>query len=439
MPARSFLLEECANVKRVLEETLRFEYGVGGSKDFYEECSTRLAFITSEIEAADEHDLNSLAINHSLLLELSKLISRIERSSLGQYSWPFVDELKEIASAICAEETLNNSDVVPMVHVLSEGGLTAYAINPEQQRPSAGKRRILTIIFPRTLKHAVLLHSILGHEIGHAIWRSSKHQATLNQALLDAFSASAGHFSAPTATVSWLYSNSAPVEVRTRLATLQAQGLAPAQFFQWASWDAWKEEILCDLIGILTFGPSFIAAECHLLYSIDLLGINIGQAHPPVACRVNLFLTAAKILGYCNTVYRNKDVQNAFNSFWGELESYKKADPWFDVFTEAEITTALTEIGRLLNSHPPAAFQMPDLHLFEHLYLQLKQGIPPVGFKLDREKKPTTSTVDFRHILYAGWLAAKSDASISFHEINRLCEHAIMQQAAIKIYKSNHT
>ncbi|MCR1770516.1 hypothetical protein [Burkholderia glumae] len=436
MSARSFLLDECENVKRVLEETLRFEYGVGGSKDFYDECSTRLAFITSEIKAAGESDLNSLAINHSLLLELSKLISRIERSSLGQYSWPFVDELKKIATSICAEETLDDSDAVPMVHVISEGGLTAYAIDPEQQRPSAGKRRILTIIFPRTLKHAVLLHSILGHEIGHAIWRTSKHQATLNQALSVAFTASAGRFSTPNATAAWLYDHSAPIEVRARLAMLQQQGLMPAQFFRWASWDAWKEEILCDLIGILTFGPSFIAAECHLLYSVDLAGTNIGQAHPPVACRVNLFLTAAKVLGYRDVRFRNKDLQSAFDSFWSDLETYKKTDPWFDVFTEAEITTALTGIGQLLNAHPPAAFQNPDPSVIEHLYQQLKRGIPPVGFKLEQGKRPVNSAIDFRHILYAGWLIAKEKSPLSFHDVNRLCEHAIMQQAAIDIYKS---
>lgn len=436
MPARSFLLEECANVKRVLEETLRFEYGVGGSKDFYDECSTRLSFITSEIQAADERDFHSLAINHALLLELSRLISRIERSSLGQYSWPFVDELKKIAAAICAEETLDGSDAVPMVHVLSEGGLTAYAINPEQQRPSAGKRRILTIIFPRTLKHAVLLHSILGHEIGHAIWRSSKHQATLRQALSNAFTASGGRFNSPAATITWLFDNSAPVDVKARLALLQRQGLQPANFFNWASWDAWKEEILCDLIGILTFGPSFIAAECHLLYSVDLLGTNIGQAHPPVACRVNLFLTAAKILGYRDTTFGDKDVQKAFNLFWDELDSYKKVDPWFDVFTEAEITTALTEIGQLLDAHPPASFQNPTPPTLEHLYLQIRKGIPPIGFKLEQGTKPVNSTVDFRHILYAGWLATKRDTTISFHDVNRLCEHAIMQQAAIDIYQT---
>ncbi len=437
MAAKSFLLQECANVKQVLEETLRFEYGAGGSKDFFDECSSRLAFITSEIKAADETDFSTLGVNQELLLDLSKLISRIERSSLGQYSWPFVDELEKIAAAICAEETLDDTDTPPMVHVLSEGGLDAYAIHPEQQRPSGGERRILTIVFPRTLKHFVLLHSILGHEIGHAIWRSSKHQDDLRSAIDKAFVASAGRFSSASSTIDWLYAAGAPTSVTAQLAFLHQQGLQRDRFFKWADWDAWREEILCDLIGILTFGPSFIAAECQLLYSLDLSGMGIGTEHPPVGCRVNLFLTAARLLGYRTMTFGDQDVQRAFDAFWADLESKLKTDPWFDIFTETEISAALEGIGAVLDAHPPASFRLPDVPLLEHLFQQLSKGIPPIGFSLGEDLKPTTSAVDFRHILYAGWIASHRENPIGFLDLNRLCEHAIMQQRSIEIFTSD--
>ncbi|NIF69589.1 hypothetical protein F3J16_05185 [Burkholderia sp. Ap-962] len=434
MTAKSFLLQECENIKAVLEETLRFKYGISGSKDFYDECNTRLAFITSEINATDEGDKIALATNLGLLLELSKLISRIERSSLGQYSWPFVDELKKIAFAICAEETLDDPETPPMVHVLSEGGLDSYAIFPEQQRPSAGKRRILTIVFPRTLKHFVLLHSILGHEIGHAMWRSSKHQAELRQALHDAFVVSNGKFSSQQATIAWIYDQNAPAEIRTQLTNLAAHGLQQQFFFQWANWEAWKEEILCDLIGILTFGPSFIAAECNLLYSLDLTGVGIGTAHPPVGCRVNLFLMASRILGYREIQFPDHDLQAAYDRFWEELETYVKQDPWFNIFTENEIRTALDRIGAILGAHPPAAYMAPSLDLLADLFRQLQSAVPPIGFKLVEGKNPSAYSVDFRHILYAGWLASKGNQDIKFPDLNRLCEHAIMQQRAIDIF-----
>ncbi|MGC2966207.1 hypothetical protein [Paraburkholderia aspalathi] len=437
MAAKSFLLQECANVKQVLEETLRFEYGAGGSKDFFDECSSRLAFITSEIAAADEADFSALGVNQELLLDLSKLISRIERSSLGQYSWPFVDELKKIAAAICAEDTLDDTDTPPMVHVLSEGGLDAYAIYPEEQRPSGSERRILTIVFPRTLKHFVLLHSILGHEIGHAIWRSSKHQNDLRAAVDRAFVASNGRFSSALATTNWLYDAGAPTSVTARLAAFLQQGLPRDHFFMWANWEAWREEILCDLIGILTFGPSFIAAECQLLYSLDLSGMGIGSQHPPVGCRVNLFLAAARLLGYRTMAFGDKEVQRAFDAFWMDLESRVKADPWFDIFTDAEISAALDGIGAVLEAHPPALFRLPDVPLLEHLSQQLAKGIPPIGFSLGEDFKPRTSAVDFRHILYAGWIASHRENPIGFLDLNRLCEHAIMQQRSIEIFTQN--
>lgn len=135
---KDFLLLECDGVKRVLHETLRYDYGGDGSRDFFEECEIRLDFIRNEIEQTDVSDHLALQNGGALLIELSDLISRIERSSLDEYSWPFVEELKEIALAICTEATIKNPHTPPKVHVLSDGGLDKYAIYAEPKRPSAG-------------------------------------------------------------------------------------------------------------------------------------------------------------------------------------------------------------------------------------------------------------------------------------------------------------
>ncbi len=439
MQAKSFLLQECANAKLVLDETLRFKYGSNASEEFFDECSIRLQFIKSEIEAAAADDFSALATNGYLLSELSKLISRIERSSLGQYSWPFVDELKKIAIATCAESTLTNPNTPPMVHVLSDGGLDAYQIFPEQQRPSAGKRRILTIIFPQTLKHFVLLHAILGHEIAHAIWRSSKHQADLRDTLVNSFVASHGRFSSIQTTLDWLYATNAPAEISNQLASLGAQGVPKNKFFEWADLDAWYEEILCDLIGLVTFGPSFIAAECKLLYSLSLDGTGIGQQHPPVACRVNLLLTAARLLGYTSASFPEGMLKDAFNEFWGAIETRRNTDPWFDIFTEAEIQSALNGITTLLSGLPPAMYPKMDEAIVSELFDQLISGVPPVGFRMNAELEPETYIVDFRHILFAGWLAYKHPGARPFDELNRLCEHGIMQQIAIDKFNQSRS
>jgi hypothetical protein len=149
--AKDFLREECYSLKGVLEETLRFKYSLDSSGDFYEECQARLTYISDELAKTPDTDYPNLQNLSVLLVQLSALISRIERSSISEYSWPFVTELKRIAVAMCSEPTLTNPNTPPEIHVLSAGGLDTYAIQPELTRPSGSRKRIHTIVFPRTL------------------------------------------------------------------------------------------------------------------------------------------------------------------------------------------------------------------------------------------------------------------------------------------------
>jgi hypothetical protein len=219
MISKDFLLQECKNVRILLDSSLRFDYGPEGSHEFYYECDTRLEFIKDEIENA--LDLFTLEKNGILLNELSKLICRIERSSLGEYSWPFVEELKQIASKICVENT-SKGEVAPKVFVLADGGLEAYAINPELARPSSAIQRLLTIVFPKSLKHYVLLHSILGHELGHAIWRCSKHQKEIITNVFTPLARAGGILSSQAATTAHLFDATAPAPIQSALARLKS-------------------------------------------------------------------------------------------------------------------------------------------------------------------------------------------------------------------------
>jgi hypothetical protein len=178
---KGFLQQECNNLGSVLEETLRFKYGLEGSKEFFDECQVRLKFISVELSRISDADSVQLQQAAFFLVELSGLISRIERSSVGEYSWPFVEELKRIANAICTEATLTDPNALPKIHVLSDGGLDKYAIYTEANRPSSAGKRILTIVFPRSLKHFVLLHSILDfRQILFAGWAASANLRTLS-------------------------------------------------------------------------------------------------------------------------------------------------------------------------------------------------------------------------------------------------------------------
>jgi hypothetical protein len=310
--ARDFLRQECANLRAVLDDTLRFKFGLDGSKEFYEECAVRLEFLEAEIAAIDPADHRAIIRIRPHVLQLSGLISRIERSSISEYSWPFVEELKRLAIAICSEETLTDPNSTPKIHVLSDGGLDKYAIYTESNRPSTAGKRILTIVFPRSLKHSVLLHSILGHEIGHAMWQCSKHQKELKAAVRDSLQ-SRGPFSSESETISWLYSSNAPSEIRQQLAQFSTRGIDQSNFFQsrrigFASWSAWIEEVICDFVGLLTFGPSFLAAGCALLCSLDPTGASLGPKHPPVGCRINYLLAAASAMGLDSRQFKSSNL-----------------------------------------------------------------------------------------------------------------------------------
>lgn len=432
MSPKDFLLEECTNLDSVLRETLRYKYGSEGSREFYEECQVRLEYITAALRGTDPKNSAELWNHSSSLQDLGGLISRIERSSLGEYSWPFVEELKKIAGAICAENTALLNDNPPKVHVLSDGGLSAYSIYTEAGRPAVGTQRILTIVFPRTLKHFVLLHSILGHELGHAMYQCSKHQSAL-KAILNKYLLKADIFQQPDAIRDWLFSANAPGELKVYLLAMQAwSGLDKNNCSQFINKNAWIEEILCDFIGVLTFGPSFIAAHCNLLYASAPSGCEFGLEHPPTASRVNLMLAVASLLGYDRPVATGKAAPQ-IKKFWDELHARKATDPWFELFTHDQIKNTIEEMKQLLDGYPPASFPKIDDDLTECLYAQLVDHVPPVGFSLDAAGSVKCDEVDFRHILYVGWLA--SGGATRFLDVNRLCEHAIMQQRAISLYK----
>ena len=369
-----------------------------------------------------------------LIIGLTDLISRIERSSIDEYSWPFVEELKRIATALCTEPTLTNPKTPPQIYVFAGGGLDAYAINPEQSRPSGSSKRIHTIIFPRTLKHFVLLHSILGHEVGHAMWRCSQHQNAL-KGIFNSNLFNTGIFSNATATASWLYSNKAPARVKSFLSSLTPFGIdATTIFGRFANWEAWVEEILCDFVGLLTFGPSFIAAECNLLYAINPGGSEVGRNHPPVGCRLNYLLSAAEILGHTAEQFQDQNTRARVATFWSDLAAKRQADPWFECFTRQQIEGTTKALVTMMSSMPPALYTAPTEDELSHLLDQLSRYVPPVGNKVDLRNGVTSRHVDFRHVLYAGWIiSANPPPKISFAQINRLCEHGIMQQRAVDL------
>ena len=176
-----------------------------------------------------------------------------------------------------------------------------------------------------------------------------------------------------------------------------------------------------------------MAALANLLPSLDPSGLGIGPAHPPVAVRIRYMLQAAQILGLDVVADDNAELKSRVAAFWSELKSKDSGDPWCSIFDDQQVHGFVGELKVLLERLQPAAYSTPsDQELASHLR-KLEQCTPPVGYEIQLPDTVHCYPVDFRQILYAGWIANSAFPSISFDTINRLCEHAIMQQRAIQL------
>ena len=201
--------------------------------------------------------------------------------------------------------------------------------------------------------------------------------------------------------------------------------------------DAWKEEIFCDFIGVLTFGPSFISALCELLYAVTPSGVRINARHPPVGLRINLMLQVARLRGFdSHKGLKGSDFVGSFKKFWSGLQGKRKPEPWFDIFSDYEVNLVVDKLSEFLRKNEPALYNRPEPKILKKLFELLVNRTPPVGSRISKDGTPSAVNIDFRDTLYAGWLASNHQSSIPFSDINRLCEHGIMQQLGINKFFS---
>ncbi len=434
---KHFLIEECKNVERSLKESLRHDYGGKRSQDFYAECNFRLVTLQRLIKqepATNLPELHQYAINISAL---SELIARIERSHLGEFSWPFAYELEELANATCQGVTGSN-DIYeePIFAISAEGGLDAYMIHHEQEKFEPNiRKRIFNIVFPRTLKHHVLLHPILGHEIGHAATTIPNMDSKLGTEVLAKLEGN-GPLSDHHSLSDWLKERDKTTKENVILDPDQAEELL----------HSWGEEFLCDLFGLVLFGPSFIAAHFSLLCAIDPVGISLGEEHPPNVSRFDMLNKAIKVLGWeIPDSNLHSHLKDAINEFWKATKQMPSPIPsWAQMFTEQQVEAALQSLITILDQLTPALYKHAEADELEHLVYLLCNMVPPIGAKIESNADTILNITDFRSILYAGWLVwhGKSELKdcykeLSFFDINRLCGQAIMQQKSINIMLSN--
>ena len=417
--AGEFRLQECENVRDLLRNTLRYAYSSKSSQDVYNECLKRIQLIQDAFGILNEEDEDELQELSNQLSELSQLIGRVEQSRIEEFSWPFALALQNLADKICAA----NKDPLsakPLFFISADDELTSYQIETEQGRAGIIDSPLFSIVFPRSLKHFVLLHPILGHELGHAANSATQHAEPLQREVLDPLIEKS-----PLANIvkfeKWLKSTGSEMDLDQ---------------ITNAVW-SWQEEFFCDLFGLLLMGPSYIGATISLLRPFKLH--SISESHPPSATRFWMLEQAVNQLGWRKRYSGNKSLKKSVNAYFDSLTTLALNIPKkYKLLRESQITAALERLIFFMRAIPEAHFLPPEPAQVAQMCTRLLNGCPPTASDVSQSLQVTNVSVDFRSILFAGWLTWMSDerkkGDLSFIKLNMLCQRGILQQRAIDVW-----
>jgi hypothetical protein len=440
MTPYEYLEQQATNVEQALSETLRYEYGPKRTLDYYQECSERLDRIKFAITATSKIDYLAIQARLDELTSLSVWISLIERSRLGEFSWPFAEALRKMAEELLADTGLSGVKMEPIVHVVADG--EGYFIHYETTSPS-GKHKFAFIAFPRPLKHHVLLHSLFGHELGHTALHTVTAGNILQNEVLTALQAD-GPLQNPSEVTAWLSSAAAPIQVKDEL-NRYLKGTGRAFVFIEPFRLQWLDEFICDLFGLLLFGPGFAAAHQAYLRPLSSNPYEIGlldSSHPPYAVRHRVLVRAMQLLGWHNPISTKQPCQDAEDA----LLTYILADtydPWSTVLTDKQLTDAIAGIEKVFAAYPNLGYVKPDSDTVIDLVSQLSMRLPPIIARLSNRGVPDLRAIDISQMLYAGWIytigfdkLGLEGEPLTFLQTNMLCDRALLQQGAINIARA---
>ena len=374
------------------------------------------------------------------LWDLANRLTLIERSHLGEFSWPFADAIRKIASALLSEDEGLKGKIKPIIHMIAEG--TNYQILSEKILGLNKRRRLFTVAFPRQLKHHVLMHALFGHELGHATFYSAPSSASSSRDGGEAPSKRIisilrreGPLRDCAAAMSWLKSAKAPPEVSERV------GRAATPLTE-SNLAHWLVELVCDLFGLMIFGPSFAAAHrtylepsCRSPFEIEIE----KTSHPAYALRRNFLIGALRRLGWLTPVatVSHRLIRKAEKAFISYV-SGGDFGPWASVFTEPQISDAINVIRDHFDTTGTRIAKRPDEATLVALVKRISWHLPPIREEIDDAGVSTTFEIRLEEQLYAGWAywigrdVFKSE-KLSFFQLNQLCDMALLHQQAIDL------
>ncbi|MGH7239607.1 MAG: hypothetical protein ACREHG_06025, partial [Candidatus Saccharimonadales bacterium] len=360
----------------------------------------------------------------------------IERSHIGEFPWAFGECLKSLAEKLLTEPGLERArqlkDVAhPLLFIMAEGGLSAFEARNDKTFtfPSISKRRVFTIVVPRSLKNYVLLHAILGHEVCHAALWTEKLRPHINSA------------TKPISRIDPLKS----VKKLNAWAEHYCPDIQsiPERQAEDMRLD-WLNELKCDLFGLIFMGPAYLAAMRTMLSLSDPTGAKLDTGHPPHVWRYQLLEYAYRELGWDKPLPTSvsKPIRDAQVKFNKVLFNYDhEAMGTDEVILKKEVEIATRKFRKLLKDHGAFDYRPPDPAMLETLIGDIRRRRPPIGQSVSDDKIDFAGA-EFRQVLHAGWMSRHAGVSKDWPEeekeneytiINRLCEQAIIQGRGIAL------
>lgn len=238
----------------------------------------------------------------------------------------------------------------------------------------------------------------------------------------------------------WIHDNAAPLKVKAELhqhQTTYGFSYALDEYY----YLLWLDEFICDLFGLLLFGPGFAAAHQVYLRPTHSNPYGLAFTHPPYATRHKMLVRAMQIMGWDKPIIMQQPHQLAEQDLLDYVLS-DPYDPWAMLFSDQQLTQAIDGINKVFSSHGSFGYVVPNSQTLADLVNQLLQHLPPILAGISSQGVPQLRTINTAHTLYAGWVyqtgsSRLTQEPLTFLKVNMLCDHALLQQRAIDIALTN--
>lgn len=372
------------------------------------QCRNILFTINENIKELSSHirfaqSAQTRFMPYSLIKPLEKEIAKIEPniSILFRPQWSYNYSCR----------TINKKDFFEYYNNL----LTEIYISPnpiklktenESNKSNKSNNKFFVIAFPSIERKNILLHCLLGHELGHVLF-SSKEVIDIE-----------------------IYNKKASIEIIKKIPEDNPKNESnlpkertkrKSRTFGYIYESLWKkgfEEIASDIIGTLLFGPSFLFAQFESIFQnkfpLDSLPKYENEYYPPWRTRLRYIYSLCDELKYFpipDDIFQNnqtviKRINKRIDSIKKNIDNRKDIDA---LFNNEEIEIAYTQIfssiedlkTKLIDILKDETFNPISFYKkVENLIYRIKNGITPNEIM---NSQRVIEKVNLFEIITAGW------------------------------------